>query len=223
LHKALLVFHSPTDDTVGIDNAGDIFITAKHPKSFISLAGADHLISKASDAVYVARVIASWADRYLDMSVDVRPTADTAPGTVVVRETRRGKFQQEVILGDHRLLADEPVKDGGLNTGPGPYDLLLAALGACTSMTVRLYADLKQIPLVRTQVRLHHEKIYAQDCAECETKEGKIDRIDRAITFEGDLTAEQRKRLLEIADKCPVHRTLTSEIDIRTTEEAVGT
>ncbi|MFZ3310827.1 MAG: bifunctional alpha/beta hydrolase/OsmC family protein [Xanthobacteraceae bacterium] len=218
LHKALLVFHSPTDDTVGIDNASHIFTTAKHPKSFISLAGADHLISKASDAAYVARVIASWADRYLDMAVDAQMTADTPPGTVVVRETRRGKFQQEVIVGDHRLLADEPVKDGGLNSGPGPYDLLLAALGACTSMTIRLYADLKQIPLVRTQVRLRHEKIHASDCAECETKEGRIDRIDRAIAFEGDLTADQRARLLEIADKCPVHRTLKSEVDIRTVE-----
>src|SRR5580700_1509037 len=220
LHKALLMFHSPTDDTVGIDNASEIFLAAKHPKSFISLAGADHLISRASDATYVARVIAAWADRYLDMAVDAEPTADTPPGTVAVRETRRGQFQQEVILGKHRLLADEPVKDGGLDTGPGPYDLLLAALGACTSMTVRLYADLKQIPLLRTQVRLHHEKIYASDCAECETKEGKIDRIDRAIAFEGDLTDEQRKRLLEIADKCPVHRTLESEINIRTVEDS---
>jgi putative redox protein len=222
LHKALLVFHSPTDDTVGIDNASHIFMAAKHPKSFISLAGADHLVSRASDATYIARVISAWADRYLDMAVDARPTEDTAPGTVVVRETRRGQFQQEIVLGDHRLLADEPVKDGGLNTGPGPYDLLLAALGACTSMTVRLYADLKEIPLVRTQVRLRHEKIYASDCAECETKEGKIDHIDRVITFEGDLTPDQHKRLLEIADKCPVHRTLTSEVSIRTVEEPAG-
>ena len=130
-------------------------------------------------------MIAAWAERYLDMAADARPTDDTPPGTVVVRETRRGKFQQEVIVGAHRLLADEPVKAGGLNTGPGPYDLLLAALGACTSMTVRLYADLKKIPLMRTQVRLRHEKIYANDCAECETKEGKIDRIDRAITLRG--------------------------------------
>jgi uncharacterized OsmC-like protein/alpha-beta hydrolase superfamily lysophospholipase len=220
LHKALLMFHSPTDDTIGIDNASQIFLAAKHPKSFISLTGADHLISRASDAAYVARVISAWADRYLDMAVDAEPAADTPPGTVAVRETRRGKFEQEVILGKHRLLADEPVKDGGLDSGPGPYDLLLAALGACTAMTVRLYADLKQIPLKRTQVRLRHEKIYAKDCAECETKEGKIDHIDRAITFEGDLTAEQRARLMEIADKCPVHRTLKSEVDIRTKEEA---
>jgi uncharacterized OsmC-like protein/alpha-beta hydrolase superfamily lysophospholipase len=220
LHKALLIFHSPTDDTVSIDNASHIFLAAKHPKSFISLAGADHLLSRASDAAYVALTISAWAGRYLDMAVDAQPMDDTATGTVMVVETRRGKFQQEISTGKHRLLADEPVKDGGLDTGPGPYDLLLAALGACTSMTVRLYADLKQIPLQRTQVRLHHEKIYAKDCAECETKDGKIDRIDRAITFEGELTDEQRKRLLEIADKCPVHRTLKSEVDIRTVEEA---
>lgn len=220
LHRALLIFHSPTDDTVGIDNASRIFLAAKHPKSFISLTGADHLISKNDDAAYVARVISSWADRYLDMAVDVSPSEDTPDGTVVVRETRRGQFQQEVMLGRHRLLADEPVKAGGLDTGPGPYDFLLAALGACTSMTIRLYADLKKIPLKRTQVRLHHEKIYAVDCAECETKEGKIDRIDRAISFEGDLTAEQRAKLMEIADKCPVHRTLTSEVDIRTVQQS---
>jgi uncharacterized OsmC-like protein/alpha-beta hydrolase superfamily lysophospholipase len=220
LHKALLIFHSPTDDTVGIDNASHIFLAAKHPKSFISLTGADHMISNNDDAAYVARVISSWADRYLDMAVDVSPSDDTPDGTVVVRETRRGQFQQEVMLGRHRLLADEPVKAGGLDTGPGPYDLLLAALGACTSMTIRLYADLKKIPLKRTQVRLRHEKIYAVDCVECETKEGKIDRIDRAITFEGDLTAEQRSRLMEIADKCPVHRTLTSEVNIRTVQES---
>ena len=218
LHKALLIFHSPTDDTVGIDNASHIFLAAKHPKSFISLAGADHLLSRRSDDAYVARVIAAWAARYLDMAADDEPADDTPPGVVEVRETRRGKFQQEVVLGAHRFLADEPVKDGGLDSGPGPYDLLLAALGACTSMTVRLYADLKQIPLLRTRVRLRHEKIYAKDCAECETREGKIDHIDRAITFEGELSAEQRAKLLEIADKCPVHRTLKSEVDIKTTE-----
>jgi uncharacterized OsmC-like protein/alpha-beta hydrolase superfamily lysophospholipase len=218
LHKALLVFHSPTDEIVGIDNASHIFLAAKHPKSFISLAGADHLISRPSDAAYVAGVIAAWAERYLDMAPDPVLDPDTEEGTVLVRETGGGKFQQEIVSGSHRLLADEPVKAGGLDSGLGPYDLLLAALGACTSMTVRLYADLKQIPLSRTVVRLRHQKIYAKDCAECETKEGKIDHIDRAITFEGDLTAEQRKRLIEIADKCPVHRTLESEVNIRTVE-----
>jgi len=221
LHKALLIFHSPTDETVGIDNASHIFLAAKHPKSFISLAGADHLISRPSDATYVAGVITAWAERYLDMAPNPVLDPDTQEGTVLVRETGGGKFQQEIVSGPHRLLADEPVKAGGLDSGPGPYDLLLAALGACTSMTVRLYADLKQIPLSRTVVRLRHQKIYAKDCAECETKEGKIDHIDRAITFEGDLTAEQRKRLIEIADKCPVHRTLESEINIRTVEQSV--
>ena len=219
LHKALLIFHSPTDETVGIDNASHIFLAAKHPKSFISLAGADHLLSRASDAAYVALVISAWAERYLDMAVDAQPTEDIKPGAVVVHETRRGKFQQEIISGRHHLIADEPKDVGGLGSGPGPYDLLLAALGACTSMTLRLYADQKQIPLKRTSVRLHHGKIYATDCAECETREGMIDRIERVITLEGDLTAEQRARLMDIADKCPVHRTLKSEIDIRTVEE----
>jgi|SRR5579862_1414928 len=222
LRRALLVFHSPTDDTVGIDNASQIFLAAKHPKSFISLAGADHLVSNGNDAAYIAHVIAAWAERYLDMAPDAVFDPDTKEGTVLVRETGRGKLQQEIVSGRHRMLADEPVNVGGMDSGPGPYDLLVAALGACTSMTVRLYADQKKIPLSRTSVRLRHEKIYAKDCEDCETKEGKIDHIDRAITFEGDLTPEQRKRLLEIADKCPVHRTLTSEVKIRTTEVPAG-
>jgi uncharacterized OsmC-like protein len=139
-------------------------------------------------------------------------------GTVIVGETRRGLFTQEVIAGRHHLTADEPVNVGGLDSGPGPYDLLLAALGACTSMTLRLYADRKKLPLTRTEVRLRHSRIYATDCAECETKEGMLDRIERVITLEGDLDAQARKQLLEIAAKCPVHRTLVSEIDIRTSE-----
>lgn len=146
----------------------------------------------------------------------------TPVNSVVVRETGHGQFQQEIISGAHKLIADEPKEDGGLGSGPGPYDLLLASLGACTSMTLRLYAEQKKLPLRRVNVRLHHGRIYATDCTECETKEGKIDRIERIITLEGDLTAEQRKRLMEIADKCPVHRTLTSEIDIRTVEEPVA-
>jgi uncharacterized OsmC-like protein/alpha/beta superfamily hydrolase len=218
LHKALLIFHSPTDATVSIDNASHIFLTAKHPKSFISLAGADHLLSRPSDAAYVANVIAAGAERYLDMAADAEPSDDTEAGTVVVRETRRGKFQQEVSVGAHRFLADEPVAVGGMDSGPGPYDLLLAGLGACTSMTLRLYAERKQLPLKQTTVRLRHDRIHAADCAECETKEGTIDRIERAITLDGELDAEQRARLLEIADKCPVHRTLKSEVDIRTVE-----
>ena len=217
LRKALLIFHSPTDDTVGIDNASRIFLAAKHPKSFVSLAGADHLLSKKSDAVYVANVIAAWAERYLEEPAE-RSDEQIEVGTVLVRETGDGKFQQEILSGPHRFLADEPVKVGGLDSGPGPYDLLLAGLGACTSMTLRLYADNKKLPLKRVSVRLTHNKIHAEDCLNCETKEGMVDRIDRTITFEGALDAEQRKRLLEIADKCPVHRTLKSEIEIRTFE-----
>jgi uncharacterized OsmC-like protein len=153
---------------------------------------------------------------------DVGNAGGTAPSTVIVRETRRGLFQQEIIAGTHRLLADEPVNVGGFDSGPGPYDLLLAALGACTAMTLRLYADRKKLPLTRTQVRLRHNRIYATDCAECETKEGMIDRIERVITLEGDLDAGQRAQLIDIANKCPVHRTLKSEIDIRTVEEPAG-
>ena len=219
LRKALLIFHSPTDNIVGIENASRIFTTAKHPKSFVSLAGADHLLSQKSDAVYVANVIAAWTERYLDQPVVPGDTVEI--GTVLVRETGGGKFQQEILSGPHRFLADEPVNVGGLDSGPGPYNLLLAGLGACTSMTLRLYADNKKLPLERVSVRLTHNKIHAEDCLNCETKEGKIDRIDRNITLEGAVSAEDRKRLLEIADKCPVHRTLESEIEIRTRETTV--
>ena len=217
LHKALLVMHAPTDDTVGIDNATRIFVTAKHPKSFVSLAGADHLLSDRHDSGYVADVIAAWASRYLDVErADEKTTEGQAPRQVVVRETRNGKFQQTVTVGPHQVLADEPVVAGGDDTGLAPYDLLLAGLGACTSMTMRLYADRKSLPLERTTVTLRHNKIHAEDCAECETKAGMLDQIERVIAMEGPLDAEQRKRLIEIADKCPVHRTLTSEVRILT-------
>jgi putative redox protein len=213
LRKALLVLHSPTDDLVGIEHASAIFTAAKHPKSFVSLSGADHLLSKRSDAVYVAEVIAAWSERYLDMV----PEPDEMPiDGVMVGETGNGKFEQSVVVGKHRYLADEPVSAGGNGSGPNPYEYLLAGLGACTSMTIRLYADLKQIPLSRVSVLLKHDKIHAADCAECETREGKIDRIDREIRFEGEISDEQRGKLLEIADKCPVHRTLHGEINIRT-------
>ena len=217
LHKALLVMHAPTDDTVGIDNATRIFVAAKHPKSFVSLADADHLLTNKNDAAYVADVIAAWATRYLDPAVpEQAAVAGEAPRNVVVRETRNSKFQQTIATGPHRLLADEPVAAGGEDTGPGPYDFLLAGLGACTSMTMRMYADRKSLPLERVTVTLRHNKIHAEDCAECETKAGMLDQIDRVIAMEGALDAEQRKKLMEIADKCPVHRTLTSEIRIVT-------
>ena len=215
LHKALLVMHAPTDDTVGIDNATRIFVAARHPKSFVSLSGADHLLNDRRDSDYVAEVIAAWASRYLDVG---KPSQDShesdAPREVVVRETRNGKFQQTVTVGSHHLLADEPLASGGDDSGLAPYDFLLAGLGACTSMTMRLYADRKSLPLERTTVTLRHAKIHAEDCAECETKAGMLDQIERVITMEGPLDAEQRKKLMEIADKCPVHHTLTSEVRI---------
>jgi uncharacterized OsmC-like protein/alpha/beta superfamily hydrolase len=219
LHKALLVMHSPTDDTVGIDNATHIFLAAKHPKSFVSLAGSDHLLTKKGDAAYVADVIAAWATHYLD-PVGSEPATERgeAPDHVMVRETRNSKFQQTVTVGPHHLLADEPVAAGGEDSGPGPYDLVLAGLGACTSMTMRMYAERKSLPLERVTVTLKHGKIHAEDCAECETKAGMLDQFDRDIRMEGALDAEQRKKLMEIADKCPVHRTLTSEIRIVTRE-----
>jgi putative redox protein len=217
LHKALLIMHAPSDDTVGIENATRIFVAARHPKSFVSLAGADHLLSQRRDSAYVADVIAAWVTRYLDPAVSEQ-AADLgeAPRQVVVRETRASKFQQRVSIGPHRLLADEPVAAGGEDSGLGPYDFVLAGLGACTSMTMRLYADRKSMPLDRVTVTLKHNKIHAQDCAECETRAGMLDQIDLLIAMEGDLDAEQRKKLMEIADKCPVHRTLTSEIHIVT-------
>src|SRR4051812_34509762 len=217
LHKALLVMHAPTDDTVGIENATRIFVAAKHPKSFVSLAGADHLLSERRDTGYVAGGIAAWAERYIE-PVAAAPAADLGevPRQVVVRETGNSKFQQTVTVGPHKMLADEPVAAGGEDSGPGPYDYLLAGLGACTSMTMRLYAERKTLPMERVTVTLKHSRIHAQDCAECETKAGMLDQIERVIQIEGALDADQRKRLMEIADKCPVHRTLTSEIHIAT-------
>ena len=215
LHKALLVMHAPTDDTVGIDNATHIFTAAKHPKSFVSLAGADHLLSQRRDSTYVADVIAAWAERYVEPAGAAADPGMT-PRRVVVRETRASKFQQAVTVGPHQMIADKPVAAGGADTGPGPYDFLLAGLGACTSMTMRLYADRKSLPLERVTVTLKHGKIYAKDCEECETREGMLDQIEREISIEGALDDEQRKRLMEIADKCPVHRTLHSEIRIVT-------
>jgi uncharacterized OsmC-like protein len=166
----------------------------------------------------VAHVIAAWAERYL-AHPETMSEAEVEAGIVLVRETHGGKFQQEILTGEHRLYADEPVKLGGLDSGPGPYDFLLAGLGACTAMTVRLYADFKKIPLTQVSVRLNHEKkIHTKDCEDCADKVTKVDHIERAITLEGALTSEQRGRLMEIADKCPVHQTLTSKIDIRTIE-----
>jgi uncharacterized OsmC-like protein/alpha-beta hydrolase superfamily lysophospholipase len=215
LGKALLVFHGPHDGVVDIDHARRIFEAARHPKSFVSLDDADHLLSRSADAVYVATVLAAWATRYVGTG-EIRPEreVEVEPGTVVVAEAGAGKYAQRIEVGRHTLRADEPVAYGGDDTGPSPYDLLLASLGACTSMTVRMYADRKQWPLRHVTVRLQHDRIHAVDCEECVTRSGEIDRIRRAIVLEGPLDTEQRARLLEIAERCPVHRTLRSETQI---------
>jgi len=215
LGKALMVMHSPRDTIVNIDNAAKIFTAARHPKSFVSLDPADHLMSNRADALYAGQLLADWALRYVPAPrAEAPPTAQ--PGKVLVRETREGKFTNQVFVGAHVIRADEPIAAGGLDTGLGPYDLLCASLGACTSMTLRVYADQKGIPLERVSVELQHDKIHAADCAECETREGKVDRIDRLITLDCALDPQQRAKLLEIADKCPVHRTLHSEVLIKT-------
>ena len=214
LRKALLVMHSPRDTVVDIDNAARIFTAAKHPKSFVSLDPADHLLSHRDDAIYAGQVLAAWAKRYLAARQSAIPAAPE--GKVLVRETREGKFTNQVIARRHLIRADEPFAAGGLDTGLSPYELLNAALGACTAMTIRVYADLKGIPVKRVSVELKHEKIHAGDCAECETREGRVDRIERVIRLEGDLEVAQREKLLEIANKCPVHRTLHSEVVIPT-------
>ena len=212
MKKALLVCHAPLDEYVSIDNASTIFTAARHPKSFLSLDTADHLLRNRNDGIYVANVIATWASRYLPSA---EPAATLPEGVVEVSETRTGKFQQHVRAGHHLLFADEPAAVGGDDLGPGPYDYLLAALGACTSMTMRLYAERKGIAADRFSIRLSHRRTYAEDCTDCETIEGKIGEITRDISIEGDLPDSVRDRLMEIADKCPVHETLTHEIKIR--------
>jgi uncharacterized OsmC-like protein/fermentation-respiration switch protein FrsA (DUF1100 family) len=212
LRKPLLVLHSPRDTVVGIDNASQIFLAAKHPKSFVSLDRADHLLTQRADAAYAATVLAAWASRYLDAEPE---PSEAVPG-VRVEEAGEGRFAQLVSVGRHRFRADEPAAVGGDDSGPGPYDLLLAGLGACTSMTVRMYAERKKWPLARVTVDLKHDKVHAADCAESETREGRIDRIERVLTLEGDLDDAQRARLLEIAGLCPVHRTLHAPVAIET-------
>ena len=215
LKKALLVLHAPLDATVGIENASEIFLAAKHPKSFVSLDKADHLLTKRADAEYVAEIIAGWATRYLPP--EPAEVHASEPGEVHVEETGFGRFTTDIVAGAHTLRADEPRGVGGDDTGPTPYGLLSAALGACTTMTLRMYADQKEWPLEKVAVTIAHEKIHAGDCEACETKHGKIDRFERRLRIDGPtLTEEQRARLLEIADRCPVHRTLHSEVEVRT-------
>jgi uncharacterized OsmC-like protein len=212
---------------VGIDNAGEIFDAAKHPKSYVSLDGADHLLTKASDAAFAASMIAGFANRYVDDESGALD-APKASAPVVVAETAQGPFLNHVVVGQHRLLADEPTSIGGFDAGPAPYDFLGAALGACTSMTLRMYADRKKLPLDRVIVEVSHGKVHADDCFECaendavfsgiaEGRTNMIDRFERVITIEGDdLTDADRDKLLAIADKCPVHRTLENASVIAT-------
>ena len=216
MRKALLVFHAPRDDYVDISNAGEIFGAAKHPKSFVSLDDAEHLLTRKDDSIYVADVISAWVYRYLDAEALSDPEEGEA-GVVTVAENGIGKFGQDISVGPHLFHADEPPSVGGRNTGPTPYQLLSAGLGACTTMTLRLYAGHKKIPLDRVSVDVRHNKTHAEDCEACETRVGKVDTFEREITLEGDLDAETRQRLLEIADKCPVHRTLHSEVQVVTT------
>jgi putative redox protein len=214
LHEPLLVLHSPLDEVVAIENARRIFDAAKHPKSFVSLDNADHLLTRERDARWVGEVVAAWAGRYVEGVEEEIERLEEAgrEGEVLVVGGRH--LAQEIVARRHRLRAVEPEELGGADSGPTPYDLLVAALGACTGMTLRLYADRKGMPLEGVRVRLRHAKIHAADCERCETKEGRIDRIEREIEVLGDLDPVQRQRLLEIADRCPVHRTLTSEIAI---------
>jgi putative redox protein len=217
LDLPLLVMHSPADRIVDIENASHIFATARQPKSFISLNQADHLLSKRNDADYAGSVLAAWAKNYFAASTPVATDdkRDTDSGNQVTASTGQG-YRTEILAGTHRLVADEPLSAGGTDSGPDPYGLLLAGLGACTSITLRMYADHKRWPLESIYVHLHHQKIHAKDCEACKSDSGKVDLIEREIELIGPLDASQRQRLLEIADKCPVHRTLTSEIMVET-------
>ncbi len=214
LRRALLVMHAPRDEIVGIDNAAAIFSAAKHPKSFVTLCDADHLITRPEDAEYVAEVIAAWATRYLDLSPPAPPPG--APeGIVRVSEADPDGFLQDINSGPrHHAVADEPLAYGGTDRGMSPYGFLAAGLGACTSMTIRMYARRKEWPLEHVRVDVCHDKVHAQDAGA--TSPAKVDQFTRVVYLDGDLTEEQRERLLEIADKCPVHRTLEATSHIVT-------
>ena len=221
LKKALLIFHSPLDKVVSIDEAARIFTAAKHPKSFVSLDHADHLLSNPEDSQYVAEVLSAWAGRYLkteriEVKTEAAETSTVESGSVMVRELDK-KFTREILTHQHRLISDEPIAMGGANLGFNPYELLLAALGSCTSMTLRMYANHKQIDLQEIRVVLHHNRIHAEDCANCDKSTPTTDKIIRKIQLIGNLDEQQRARLLEIANQCPVHKTLKSRIEVETT------
>ncbi|MCA1493222.1 OsmC family protein [Ensifer sp. NBAIM29] len=217
LKKPLLILHAPLDQTVGIENATEIFLAAKHPKSFVSLDKADHLLTNSEDAAFAGRIISGWLTRYLATDA---PQGTASIEHVRVTETGEGRFQNAVQAGSHRLFADEPESVGGLDSGPSPYDFLSIALGACTSMTLRLYADHKKLTLGRIGVDVSHAKIHARDCEECAESErssgARIDRFERVIFVDGEVSEELRDKIAEIAGKCPVHRTLEAVAKIKT-------
>lgn len=215
LGRALLILHSPVDQSVSIDNAARLFVAARHPKSFISLDNADHLLTREADALYAAELISAWVRRYGAASPLPPPPRPVQNG-VVVQETGLGPYQNWVVNQDHALLADEPESIGGSNSGMTPYGYISAALGACTSMTIRMYANRKKWPLDRVTVSVVHKKDHAEDCAACPDKAVKVDIFERTLRLEGELDATQRQRLLEIADRCPVHRTLHEPVMVRT-------
>lgn len=225
LHAALLVMHAPRDQVVGIENATEIFRAARHPKSFVTLGEADHLISRAEDAEYAATVIAAWAGRYLglDLGTPARgampvPARPAPEGSVRVTEIDPERYTQEVVNGPHHwFLGDEPEDVGGANRGPNPYALLKAALGTCTSMTMRMYARVKKWPVSGITVEVTHRKEPHPEGAKDERgRPVKVDVFTRRITLEGDLDEGQRARLIEIADRCPVHKTLHRASEIET-------
>lgn len=223
LKKPLMIFHAPLDQEVSINDAGKIYSAAFHPKSFVSLDGADHLVTDRADAIFLASVLTAWSERYTGAPIaEPRPEGpeQEAPDRVRVVETGESKFAQSIRTGKHVLPADEPPSLGGTDTGPTPYELLVAGLGTCTNMTVRMYADRKGWPLERVRVELKHRKRPVEEVPGCQSTTGKVDVIERTLRFEGPLDDAQRQRLLEIADRCPVHRTLTSEIVIQTTLES---
>ncbi|WP_421792236.1 alpha/beta fold hydrolase [Hyphobacterium sp.] len=216
LKRPILVCHSPIDATVGIDNATRLFVAAKHPKSFLSLDTADHLLSNETDSHHVADVVSAWAERYAAPDPLPAPPKPIKDG-VIVQETGLGRFQNWVVNQDHAILADEPGAVGGLGSGMTPYGYVSAGLAACTSMTIRMYADHKKIPLDRVTVSVVHNKSHVDDCESCEAgKAVKIDVFEKEIRLEGALDDDQRARLMEIADKCPVHRTFHAEVKVRT-------
>ena len=209
LRRPLLIFHSPADQIVSIDQAAKIFAAARHPKSFISLDKADHLLANREDSLYVGSVLAAWASKYLKISERKYTQPELSDNRIIARTGKTG-FRTEIMANGHGLVADEPISVGGANSGPTPYDLLVSALGACTGMTIRMYADRKKLPVDSIVVRLRHEKIHAEDCQDCEDPGSKIDFIEREIELNGDLDQPTRQRILEIANRCPVHRTLES-------------